>query len=429
MTSVVVPRFDGPVDLVVGVPGSKSISARALVCAALATGVSDLIGIAPGDDTATMIGALGALGVAIEAVEGDRVRVTGSGGVLARRPATIDAGLAGTTSRFITAVAALGSASIRIEGEPALSRRPMAALHRALIALGAEVEWLGEAGHLPVVVRGPLGPGVVDVPGDISSQFLTALVLVAPVIGGLRIEIGSELVSRPYVEMTAAVMAEFGATAPVIGEDRIDIGAGGYHGREYRIEVDASSASYPLGIGAVVGGRVEVPGLGRGSLQGDRRFADLLAEMGCRTTWTDTSVTVERPPERRLWAIDVDMADISDLVPTVAAVAVHATGTTRIRGVGFIRAKESDRISDLADQLRRFGARVLEHDDGLEIEGIDPVSNSVGSIDIDTHDDHRLAMAAAVAGSIVPGPVTIDVAEVVSKSWPSFWEDCERWRR
>ena len=428
MAAITLTGSSEGVDIVARVPGSKSVSARALVCAALASGRSRLAGLAPGDDTASMIAALTALGVEIVEETDGLIGVVGTAGSLALRPVTVHAGLAGTTSRFITAVAALGSAPIRIDGENALRRRPMGELHTALTALGAEVGSLGDPGHLPVVITGPIRSGVVGLRGDISSQFLTALVLVAPVIGGLRIDIESELVSRPYLEMTAAVMAVFGADAVEITDRGISVGGGAYRGVDYEVEVDASSASYPLALAAVAGGRATVPGLGRASLQGDRRFADLLGQMGCRVTWTNDSVTVERPVGSRLHGIDVDMSDISDLVPTLAAVAIHAVGRTRITGVGFIRSKESDRIVDLAAELRRFGARITERSDGLEIEGAVGASPAGSEIVIDTHHDHRLAMAAAVAGSNLLGPVTIVDAEVVAKSWPTYWDEFDRWR-
>jgi 3-phosphoshikimate 1-carboxyvinyltransferase len=414
-----VPTASGPVDAVVTVPGSKSIANRALVCAALAEGESRILGCAPGDDTVAMLGGLATLGIPTDPLPADPdpvVVLTGTGGRLAPGPLTVHAHLAGTTSRFLTAVAALGPGPFVIDGDPPLRRRPMAPLHEALAALGASVTALDAPGTLPVEVTGRASGGSIAMRGDVSSQYVTALMLVAPLLReGLDLELTTELVSRPYVEITAAVMAAFGHDRVRVEDARVRVQPGGYRPTRYRVEPDASSASYPLAVAAVAGGSVTVPGLGDRPLQGDARFADLLGMMGCTVERGADGVRVSRSVEVPLRGLDVDLADVSDLVPTVAAVAALASTPSRIRGVGFIRGKESDRLGDLARELRRLGALVDETEDGLEIR---PAALHGGRVT--THHDHRLAMAFGVIGAVVPG-VEVEEPGVVSKSWPDFW--------
>ncbi|MET0459364.1 MAG: 3-phosphoshikimate 1-carboxyvinyltransferase [Ilumatobacteraceae bacterium] len=411
----------GPLDAVVTVPGSKSIANRALVCAALADGDSRLRGMPGGDDTVAMVRCLQALGVGVS-MDGDDAAVAGTGGRLAEGPIELDAALAGTTSRFVTALAALASGPVTVDGAPPLRRRPMAPLHDALTALGVHVHTEDGSGRLPVTIRGPLTlGGAVAVPGDISSQYLTALMLIAPLLeGGLRLRLTTPLVSRPYVELTAGVMATFGVADVAVDAGAIIVPVGRYGGTDLDIEPDASSASYPLAMAAVTGGRVGVSGLHRGSSQGDAVFADLLGRMGCAVTDEPGGLVVERDPSIPLHGIDVDMADISDLVPTLAAVAVTASSPTTISGVGFIRGKESDRLGDLAAELGRTGALVTVEPDGLRV---DPLPGGVADLHgatLATHHDHRLAMAFGVLATVVPGIAVAD-PDVVSKSWPSFW--------
>jgi 3-phosphoshikimate 1-carboxyvinyltransferase len=400
------------------VPGSKSVANRALVCAALADGDSRLRGMPDGDDTVAMVACLQRLGVGVS-LDGDDAVVAGTGGVLDASDVVLDAGLAGTTSRFVTAVATLATGPVTIDGAPPLRRRPMGPLHDALAALGAVVVAGERAGGLPVTVRGPLRRGgEVALRGDVSSQYLTALMLIAPLLdGGMRLRLTSPLVSTPYVRLTAAVMASFGVDGVTVGDDVVAVPPGRYRGVELTIEPDASSASYPWAMAAVAGGRVQVRGLHRTSSQGDVGFADLLARMGCTVTDEPDGIVVARDPQTPLVGIDVDMADVSDLVPTMAVVAAVATSPTTITGVGFIRAKESDRLGDLAAELRALGAAVEVTADGLRI---DPATSPLHGAELSTHHDHRLAMAFGVLGTLVPDTVVAD-ADVVSKSWPGFW--------
>lgn len=414
-----------PLDAVVEVPGSKSIANRALVCAALCDDVTTVHHVPDGDDTAALLDCLDRLGFPVERDE-TSVRVQGGAQRMRPGPVELPSRLAGTTSRFVTALAALGPGPYVVDGDEPLRVRPMGPLHDALRALGAEVVAKGEPGRLPVqVAAGELRQRPrpeARLRGDVSSQYLTALMLIGPCMrDGLVVHLTTPLVSRPYVELTAAVMAAFGATDVEVGEHDVRVGGTGYHSPgAYTVEPDASSASYPLAAAAVCGGRVEVDGLTSTSLQGDAVFADVLATMGCVATRGTASTAVRR--DGPLHGIDVDMVDHSDLVPSLAVVAAFAASPTRIRGVGFIRAKESDRIGDLCTELRRAGIAARETDDGLVVEPSTPH----GAL-LEPHHDHRLAMAGALVGLRVPGICIADPG-VVAKSWPGFWTALEALR-
>ncbi len=411
-----------PVHGEVAVPGSKSVANRALVVAALATGESVLTNVPDGDDTIAMLRCLAGLGVGVDARQAGLVTVVGTGGRL--RPSTerLDAGLAGTTSRFVTTLAALADAPVTIDGDPPLRTRPMGDLHDALAALGARVDTGDAAGCLPVTITGPIRRGgTVRLRGDVSSQFVTALMLIGPLLeAGVRIELTSPLVSAPYIHLTAAVMERFGGPEVDVTADHVAVDTGGYRGTTFEVEPDASSASYPLSIAAVRGGAVTVAGLTPSSLQGDIVILELLESMGCDVETGARSVTVSRPAERPLRGIDVDLAECSDLVPTIAAIATTASTPTTIRGVGFIRAKESDRLGALAGELARTGAVVGETADGLHVEPVPEGAAGLHGATLQTHHDHRLAMAFAVLGTAVDG-ISVDAPEVVGKSWPGFW--------
>ena len=429
-----VQTADHALDAVVEVPGSKSIANRALVCATLAEGVSVLHNVPGGDDTAAMLDCVALLGAGVNRHDDTRVEVHGTAGALHPGPLVLQARLAGTTSRFVTALCALGTGSYEIDGLPPLRGRPMAPLHDALVAIGAGVTCGEVWGHLPVTVTGRTGPadnadnaapidggGTVQIRGDVSSQYITALMLIAPCLpGGLRIESTTPLISRPYLAITAAVMAAFGVRDVTIEHDVVTVGPGSYTAVDYVIEPDASTASYPLAAAAICGGSVRVPDLGPNALQGDAAFADVLALMGCDIRRDDTGTTVRRDGDLR--GIDIDMADLSDLVPTLAVVAPFATTPTEITGVGFIRAKESDRLGDLAHELTKCGAQVTVLDDGLRIE-----PGMVDGAAMDTHHDHRLAMAFGILGLRVHG-VRVHDPDVVTKSWPAFWTSLEAMR-
>jgi 3-phosphoshikimate 1-carboxyvinyltransferase len=410
----------GTLDAVVSVPGSKSIANRALICAALARGASSISGVPGGDDTQAMLQSLQVLGATV-VLEGSKARIEASIDLSRSDAVSVDANLAGTTARFLTAIAALRRGPLTVTGNKSLRSRPMKDLHLALDQLGAKLSWQDEKYCLPVTVqRGESYARSIQVAADTSSQFVTALMLVAPMLeSGLRIELVGDVISLPYITMSASVMRAFGAKVNMVDERNIVIDGGGYVGCNFVVEPDASSASYPFAAAAVVGGRVRVNGMWSNMTQGDGRFVDVLRQMGCGVQEDQDGISLVRDAGAPLLGIDIDMSEISDLVPTLAVVALFATTPTRIRGVGFIRKKESDRIGDLASELRKIGANVVEHDDGLEIT---PQTLHPGRCD--THHDHRLAMAFGVAGLKQPG-VMIDQPQVVSKSWPRFWEMLE----
>lgn len=410
------------VDASVRVPGSKSVANRALVCAALADGSSVLSGLPDGDDTDAMVDCLRSLGLELDD-DGERVTVQGGLRRFRRGAVLLDARLAGTTSRFMTAVAALAPGPCTIDGDGPLRTRPMGPLHDALRALGVSVRTTHAAGRLPVVVQGPpQGPvRELTLSGDVSSQFLTGLMLIAPLLpSGLRVHLSTRLVSRPYVRMTAAVMREFGIDEIEVGDRIISVPPGAYRPSSFAVEPDASSASYPLAAAAICGGRVEVVGLGAGSVQGDAAFCHVLSRMGCEVHQDQARTAVRRSGPLR--GVSVDMGDMSDLVPTLAVVAAFATGTTEIHGVGFIRAKESDRIGDLCGELRKAGVGAEERPDGLVIH-----PQHFRPAQLATHRDHRLAMSFALL-ALGAGDIVVEDPDVVTKSWPGFWDALEELR-
>ncbi|MDP4980405.1 MAG: 3-phosphoshikimate 1-carboxyvinyltransferase [Ilumatobacteraceae bacterium] len=400
----------------VSVPGSKSIANRALICAALARSESVISNCAPGDDTEAMIDALKILGVGIER-NADKVRVSGTLNLEATHELQLNAKLAGTTSRFLTALCSLRAGTTTIDGDATLRMRPMLDLHNALGDLGARVSPVNNDGYLPVrVCRGDQWKAKVAVSATMSSQFTSGLMMIAPRLpSGLEIVLSQEVVSRGYIEMTVGVMRAFGVNTDFSG-NQIWVSPGEYQGTNFTVEPDASSASYPLGAVAISGGSVTIEGLSRNSLQGDVEFVDLLARMGCDVSESHEGLKLSRQKERPLRGIEVDMSQISDCVPTLAVVAMFAETPTQISGVGFIRTKESDRIGDLISELRKLGANISETHDGMVI-----APASLHGASLETHHDHRLAMAFALIQREVDG-VVINNPEVVSKSWPNYFD-------
>lgn len=400
----------------VSVPGSKSIANRALICAALARSESLISNCAPGDDTEAMIDALQILDVGIER-NADEVQVSRSLNLEATHELQLNANLAGTTSRFLTALCSLRAGTTTIDGDATLRMRPMLDLHKALRDLGARVSPVNNDGYLPVrVCRGDQWQAKVAVSATMSSQFTSGLMMIAPRLpSGLEILLSQEIVSRGYIEMTVGVMRAFGVNTDFSG-NQIWVSPGEYQGTNFTVEPDASSASYPLGAVAISGGSVTIEGLSRSSLQGDVEFVDLLARMGCDVSESHEGLKLSRQKERPLLGIEVDMSQISDCVPTLAVVAMFAETPTQISGVGFIRSKESDRIGDLISELRKLGANISETHDGMVI-----APASLHGASLETHHDHRLAMAFALIQREVDG-VVINNPEVVSKSWPNYFD-------
>lgn len=416
-----VQPVDAPVDATVTLPGSKSITNRALVCAALADGTSVLRGVLDADDTVAMVEALRTLGVEVTTSDNAELTVTGA---TDRRAGAVDARQSGTTARFLLPLLALGEGTSTLDGDPQLRDRPMGATFDALRAAGVRVEEQGGAGRLPVTVAGPLRTAALEVPGDVSSQFLTGLLLIGPaLVEGLELTVTTELISRPYVDMTVAVMAAFGAVVDhdeVGGRETWHVSPERYRATTYAIEPDASAASYAWAAAVVTGGRITVPGLHRGSLQGDVAFADVLGLMGADVTWRDDAITVAAG--EGLHGIDVDMAHISDTVPTLAAVAALAEGPTTIRGVGFIRDKESDRIAAPVAELQRCGIDAEATVDGMVIR-----PRPLRATTFETYRDHRMAMAFALLGLAAPGMAVRDPG-CVAKTFPGYWDLLEELR-
>ncbi|MDC0934722.1 3-phosphoshikimate 1-carboxyvinyltransferase [Pirellulales bacterium] len=424
--SVEIVPLAGPLATSVRPPGSKSLTNRALVCAALASGTSELRGALDSEDTRVMIDALGKLGVNIEQADaGTTLRVEGANGHFATPTSELFVANSGTTMRFLTGAAALAAGEVVLDGIPRMRERPIGDLVDALQQLGAEVECLGENRCPPVRVRGEgIAGGVAEIRGDISSQFLSGLLMVAPYAAqDVSVRVEGTLVSVPYVEMTLAVMRAFGAQ-PAASESYRDLvvpTSAQYQATRYDIEPDASAASYFLAAAAVVGGSVQVAGLSRQSLQGDVLFCDCLKKMGCRIEYGRDGITAIG--DGKLVGIDVDMNAISDTVQTLAVVALFADGPTRIRNVGHIRHKETDRLAATAAELRKLGASVTETDDGLEIS-----PQRLRGASIDTYNDHRMAMSFAVAGLRQPG-VIINDPGCTTKTYPRFFDDLEQLKK
>ena len=406
-----------PLDVTVTLPGSKSITNRALVCAALATGTSTLTHALHADDTEAMVEGLEALGARIDTGWADgRLTVTGTGGEPSGDVAIVDARSSGTTSRFLLPLAGLGHGLRRIDAANRMRERPMSQVLDAVRALGASVHEVGAPGHLPVEVEGgTLTGGEVAVRGDVSSQFLSGLLLSAPAMpGGLVARLVGDLVSEPYVDLTVEVMRHFGVAVERPDARTWTVEPQRYRATDFAIEPDASAASYVFAAAAVLDGRVTVAGLGASTLQGDLAFVDLLERMGAQVDRTAISTTVTGTGS--LHGIDVDMSQVSDTAPTLAVVAAFADSPTRVTGIGFIRGKETDRIGAVVAELRRLGVDAVEEADGFTVRPA-----PIRAATVQTYDDHRMAMAFAVAGLKVPG-VQIADPGCVAKTFPAYWQ-------
>lgn len=416
----VIQPLEHPLRARVRPPGSKSYTNRALVLAALADGTSVLEGALFSDDTRYMAAALRQLGLRVEADEVARTfEVEGGGGRVPSREAKVFIGNAGTAARFLPVLMALGEGSYELDGVPRMRERPIGPLLEALVELGAGVRAKHDDGRVPLAIEAHgVEGGQVQIPGSLSSQYITGLLLGGPYMRqGLEIEVEGELVSRPYVEMTLAAMRAFGVEGQREDWRRFTVAPGKYTGRRYAVEPDASAASYFFGAAAITGGEVTVDGLGRHSLQGDLNLVHMLEQMGCQVEQGDSHTTVRGPAEGRgLRGVEVNMTDLSDVAQTLAVVAAFAEGPTVIDGIGFIRRKETDRVGATATELRRLGATVEELDDGLRITPA-PLHGAT----VQTYEDHRMAMSFALAGLRVPGILIADPG-CTSKTFPDFFE-------
>lgn len=419
--------LERPVDADVEVVGSKSYTNRALIVAALAQGESRLSGVLFSDDTRFMLQALRELGVELVADEAARtVRVQGVGGRVPAERARCFVGNAGTAARFLPVVMALGQGSYELDGVPRMRERPIAPLVEALEGLGVRIECLERPGAIPLRVHGgTFRGGRVELPGNLSSQYISGLMMGAPCLAqGLHIDIRGELVSRPYLAMTAQLMRDFGAEVSTESDRQIVIpGDRGYQGQTYAVEPDASAASYFFAAAAITGGRARVKQLGTRSLQGDRRLVHILAQMGCEVDEGPDFTEVRGPAPGLLRGVDVDMADLSDVAQTLAVVAPFAQSPTRVRGIGFIRHKETDRVGAVVRELSRAGVRAEEEPDGFVVHPGLPAPAV-----IETYDDHRMAMSFALLGLVRPGIVIRDPG-CVSKTFPSYFDVLQTLRR
>ncbi len=414
----------GPIRGRIRPPGSKSITNRALVCAALADGNSMLSGTLDSEDTRVMIENLGRLGFEVMPRKArTNLLVRGTGGCVPALEAELFCANSGTTMRFLAALVTLGHGSFRLDGVERMRERPIGDLLDALRQLGARIVSENSNDCPPVVVHANgLRGGLAKVRGDISSQFLSGLLMAAPTaFAPIELEIDGTLVSQPYVEMTLAVMQAFGADVETDAKlARFKIVPQPYRAREYAIEPDASAASYFWAAAAITGGEVTVEGLSAESLQGDVAFVDCLEQMGCNVQRESNSIAVSG---RSLKGINVDMNAISDTVQSLAVVALFADGPTTIFNVSHIRHKETDRLAAVATELRKLGANVHEQSDGLTIQ-----PGKLSAAAIDTYRDHRMAMSFALSGLRIAG-VRINDPQCVEKTYPRFFDDLKELTR
>lgn len=411
------PHADGPVRGVVAVPGSKSMTNRALLCAALADGTSRVRRPLASRDSALMTAGLTVLGARF-ADTPDATVVTGAPPPTAVASASIDVGLAGTVARFLPPVAALGSGTVRFDGDEAMRRRPMKPLLVAMRELGAEIND-GGRGSLPFGVhgRGAVRGGRVSIDASQSSQLISALLLAAPYFtDGLDLRAPGNPPSAPHVAMTVAMMRRAGADVDA-APGRWQVLPGRYEARDVDVEPDATSASYFFAAAAITGGSVTATDWPHDSVQPGDHLVGVLTAMGVRFEYAERGLTATGPGT--LTGVDVDLHQISEVTPTIAALAAVASGPTRIRGVGHIRAHETDRLAALATEINRLGGDVSETSDGLEIRPR-PLRGGLWQ----TYADHRLAMSGAVLGLVVPGIEIVDIG-CTSKTMPDF---ADRWR-
>lgn len=410
-----IARVNGTINL----PGSKSVSNRALLLAALAQGTTVLTNLLDSDDVRHMLTALSALGVGFT-LSDDRTRcdITGVGGPLsAAHPLELFLGNAGTAMRPLTAALCLGENDIVLTGEPRMKERPIEHLVDALRQGGAQIDYLEQENYPPLRLRGGYVGGKVTVDGSVSSQFLTALLMASPLAPqDTHIAIQGELVSKPYIDITLNLMKTFGVVVENHDYQHFVVRCGQHYCSpgHYLVEGDASSASYFLAAGAIKGGTVKVTGIGRNSMQGDIRFADILEKMGASITWGDDFIACTRG---ELNAIDMDMNHIPDAAMTIATAALFAKGTTTLRNIYNWRVKETDRLFAMATELRKVGAEVEEGHDYICITP--PIRLQAAAIG--TYNDHRMAMCFSLV-ALSDTPVTILDPQCTAKTFPDYFD-------
>ena len=406
----------------VKLPGSKSISNRALMLAALASGRTRLTGLLRADDTERMLESLTKLGVKVTA-DGDAAVIEGAGGFFPVKSAQLFIGNAGTAARTLTAALAFAGGHYRLDGIERMRERPIGDLLAALRTLGADITCEMKEGFLPLVFRpaAPVGRRV-SVRGNVSSQYLTALLLTAPLIApeaGLEITVEGELISRPYIDITLSMMKTFGADVTVTKEG-FRVAKGGYHAQEnYAVEGDASGASYFLALGALTGGPVRVEGVGRNALQGDAAFADVLEQMGAVITRGDRYIEASLSAGKVLKGITLDCTKIPDAAMTLVPMALKTEGPVRLTGIASWRVKETDRIAAMAAEMNKFGVRVESGPDWIEVERGATVEENV---EVATYDDHRMAMSFSLAAA-AGVPVVIKDPGCTAKTYPAYFDE------
>ena len=422
-------------------PGSKSISNRVLLLAALAHGTTVVRDLLKSDDTERMLEALRELGVSVVSLSDNAYRIVGCGGNFPNKNATLFLGNAGTAFRPLTAALALAGGEYELSGVPRMHERPIGDLVNALRQLGADIRYLGNEGFPPLrIVQTQLAGDTVQVRGDVSSQFLTGLLMALPLLGHtVKVEVTGELISKPYIEITLAMMARFGVTVERQGWQSFVVFGGQRYvsSQEIYVEGDASSASYFLAAGAIGGGPVRVEGVGKTSVQGDVRFAEALEKMGAQITMGENWIEARAPQSGKLKAIELDCNHIPDAAMTLAVAALFADGTTTLRNIASWRVKETDRIAAMATELRKLGAAVEEGADYIRIAGCrmrdaefsifnpqSPIPNPASSIlnpatGIDTYDDHRMAMCFSLAA--FGAGIRINDPYCVAKTFPDYF--------
>ncbi len=423
-----------PLNAAVRVPGSKSLTNRALLIASLANGTTHLTNALFSDDSRYFAKALQTLGFDVHLNEANHsITVTGMGGKIPAKKADLFIGNAGTAARFLSAFLTLGHGEYILDGEPRMRERPIGDLVEALEQLGCDIQSMQNAegkmqnGQIcpPIKINASgLKGGKTKITGDISSQFLSALLMTAPYAQTpIEVELTTDLNSKPYVDMTISIMKDFGVEVDRNGYQSFKVSPSNYQLpiTNYPIESDASAASYFFAAPAICGGTVKVENISRKSVQGDVAFVDVLKQMGCTVEENDNSILVTRSSS--LHGVDIDMRDIPDTAQTLAAIAPFASSPTRIRGIASARVKETDRVSATCTELKRLGVEVEEHEDGMTIHPC----KTFQPANIQTYNDHRMAMAFSLIGLRFDG-VTIENPSCVSKTFPNYFDVLETLR-